>query len=1042
MKKLSTVCRTAIVLAALVACFRSAPADAAELEVSAGEPAAVVWTVPASAACGEPFTAKLEVRDRYGNVVTDADRRGIGFELSVAGRGEIWPKTVLPMSFTRGVAELQMTYKVAERIELVARSTAALSSGRGRLEGRSAPFHVSAGKLSELRVIKPASARAGSPFRITVVAMDAFGNQIKDFNARIDGVVLSTDGIGRLDPSRIPAESFVDGVADVSVIYSATGDIELRAREPKAGVAGRTATKISVGAGDPARFKFAAPAVAFVDEPFDVAITAMDALGNVVLDYDALGTVVYLGSDGSVRPSPSEVPAKLFVKGVAFLKVSYSRTEQIVLSASEPGTPRAGASDAVDIQAGRPRRFEVITAGDVRAGVSFSVKIRAVDARGNASKPPDEKMTLAIIGSVGTTPLDIPQSAFKNEWAERKVSYTVAEDIQLVAQTASGIVRSEPAHVRVMPGPIEVVEAVTPPSAMAGAGIAVNLTAMDAYRNAVTDVNAAVIARVEGAESPPAMEVPPFSFSQGKAAVALSYFRAGTIRVTTELADGRGRRFVSGAVEILPAALHHFDLSLPTRAQAGVPFRLTVTARDAYGNILVDYNRSGGGVQLHSSGIGDVQPSQVTPAAFKNGVAQIDMRSYAAERISLTAGERYGSATGQSGLLTITAGPLAHFVVSVAPKVRAGEPFPVRIEAQDVYYNLIRDFDMPGRIHLSASGQGKILPDVIGSSEFTDGVAVLSAAVTAAGKTELIVSTEDKKSSGRSNPIQILPTGAASFRVEVLDAVTAGEPFRVRVAALDPYGNPVEDPQNIGRPVRLEVAGPGTRANPITPSLFVPQLFTRGVAEGYLVYPEAGRVTVQVKGGAGSGSFRDAGLPEWRPQVEGLFFKSTADRSDVFVLATGPLEYRASQPTQFGAGLTALAITLPNASALRAFDYEALDIPGIRAAKLVADAGDVARIVLKMDATYGYSIATRANMLQVTIRPGGPAQPPTLTSPAIDKSPAPGVPSLTDIQALIDRTEYRTARQAIEQFLTAHPGHPEATALRARLEKVLKIIGE
>lgn len=1020
-------------------CFLSPPADAAELEVSAGEPAALGWTVPTNAQCGDPFTAKLEVRDRFGNVVTDADRRGLEFEITVSGRGEIWPKTVSSRSFVRGVAEIQMIYKVAERIELTAQSTA--KSGR-KLEGRSAPFHVAAGKLAEIRVVSPAAARAGIPFRVTLMALDSFGNQIRDFNARTDGVTLSADGLGRFNPTRIPAANFADGVTEVSATYTGMGEIEIRVKEGKSGVAGKSAAKVTVSAGDPAKFQITAPRTATVDEPFDVAITALDAFGNVVLDYDAIGTMLYLGSDGSTLPAPSEVPAKLFVKGVAFLKLTYPKSENMVLAVSEPGTSRTGASGPIDVQAGRPRRLDVTAPEDIEAGAPFTVKIRSVDSRGNISKNPDAKILLSVLGSVRTAPIEILPTAFQNGSAERKVSYNVAEEIRVAAQDAAGLLTSEPALVRIRPGPASIVEASAPPSVMAGAGIPAVFTAMDAFRNPVFQFDqAVVIARVEGPDAPPALELPASSFSQGKTSTTLPYFRAGTVRVSAELSSGRARRTLSNPIEIVPAALHHFDVNLPAQAQAGVTFRMTLTAKDAYGNTIADYDRTGGGIQIHSSGVGEIQPAQVVPSAFKNGVAQVDLRTYAAERVTLTASERFGTAVGRSGLLKISAGPLSQFMVSAVPKVRAGEIFPIRIEAQDMYYNLIRDLDAPGRIQLMAAGQSKIIPESISAADFTEGVAVVSGSISSAGQTEITVVSEDRRSTGRSNPVQILPATAASYRVDVLDPVIAGEPFRVRVSAVDAFGNPAVDPQSVDRPVRLDVAGAGARANPVTPSSFLPLLFNHGAAEGYLVFPEAGRITIQVKGGAPQ-SFRESAMSEWRTQVEGMFFKASGDQTDIFVLANGPIDYRAAQPTNFGGGMNALVITLPSASVLRPLDYDALDVPGVRAAKLNSESGGAARLVLRLESSYGYSISARANLLQVSLRSGPAAAPAMLTSPAADRSTAAAIPALDEVQAYVDRGDYRTARRAVELFLSAHPGHPEATAMRARLEKVLRVLGE
>ncbi|MBI4178002.1 hypothetical protein HY522_01090 [bacterium] len=1024
-------------------------ARAAEVDVSAASPASIVWTVPAKARAGEPFTVKIEVRDRFGNVVMDFDRRGTPFELRAVGRGDVRPKSISPESFREGMAEIQAVYQVAERIELAVRPGGAAAVSRGGswsgVEFRSPPFSVGPGKLAELRVVTPAAARAGTPFRASITAVDAFGNILKDFKERSTGIVLSTGGYGLLNPMRVAPAAFSGGVADVSITYTGTGDIEIIAKDPADGVTGRSAGKISVGPGEPVKFQVTAPGQALVDEAFDVALTVLDAYGNVVTDFNAVGTMVVIGSDGSGAITNAQVPPDKFVKGVAFAKILYDKPENISLLVSEPGTGRTGASAPVAVQPGKVARLELEAPPAIEAGNPFSVKIRTVDSRGNLSKSAGQRVILEVRGSVATTPIDIPAAGFKNGEADRKLSYNIAEEIVLAAQDAAGIIRSDPVRVIVRHGPPAGLDVAVPDKVTAGAGITVRITAVDAYRNTVETFDRSdhvTTVRVEAPNAPPATEVSPEAFVKGRAEVTVNYFMAGSARVSAEL---NGRKITSSPVEILPAALHHFDLDLPSQGRAGEPFRLTLRARDAFGNTPADYDRTGQGVQIHSSGVSEVQPAVVMPAAFTKGVAQVDVVTYAAESLLLTATERFGSASGRSGRINISAGPLDHFLVSASPRIQAGEKFPIRIEAQDMYYNLVRQLQTSGYIRLSASGNASVQPAQIDAGRFANGVALVQAAVSATGQTEITVATEDRKAVGKSNPVTVLPAEPASYRVDVLDPVTAGEPFRVRVNAVDAFGNPVENMKSLGRHVRI---GSQKRGQIVTPDALSPQLFRGGSAEAWLVVPQAGRVTLQIKdspGEAGGGW-----IPEKASRIEGLYFKTygyTGDRTDIYLLASGPVEYRAAEPSRYGDGFDALVLTFPNASLQREIQYDALDFPGLRAAKLSAHAtSDVPatpRLILKMDSRYAYSVNARANLLVVSLSPG----PGTATSeflPAVESTPAPAstIPSLLEIQAMVNRGDYKTARRAVELFLSAHPGHPDAMALRTRLEKVLRLLGQ
>ena len=219
------------------------------------------------------------------------------------------------------------------------------------------------------------------------------------------------------------------------------------------------------------------------------------------------------------------------------------------------------------------------------------------------------------------------------------------------------------------------------------------------------------------------------------------------------------------------------------------------------------------------------------------------------------------------------------------------------------------------------------------------------------------------------------------------------------------------DARSVGRPVQLEIGARFPGQNPITPSSLSPQIFNHGVAEAYLVYPQAGRVTIQVKGGAGELT-REAAPSEWPSQIEGLFYKTRPDRTDIYVIANGAIEYRVSQPTNFRTGVNAVVVTFPNSNLLKSFDYDAIDLPGIRGAKLSAESGGAPRLVLKLDAAYGYTMDAKSNLFQITLRSGQPIEPPALVSPSPGLQQTSAIPSLADIQNMIDAMPKQYGQQA------------------------------
>ncbi|MCK4626782.1 MAG: hypothetical protein KAV00_15835, partial [Phycisphaerae bacterium] len=150
--------------------------------------------------------------------------------------------------------------------------------------------------------------------------------------------------------------------------------------------------------------------------------------------------------------------------------------------------------------------------------------------------------------------------------------------------------------------------------------------------------------------------------------------------------------WAGGEVMISPAALDHFVLEGPKEAIAGEEFTLTITAQDAFGNMITDYALSGKGIEITTDGVGKISPDGVLPAQFKDGRTEILLTYDKAQDILLVCKEIEGRALGRSERITVLSAGLDHFVLTAPKEAVAGELFDLWISAQDAYQNTIPDY--------------------------------------------------------------------------------------------------------------------------------------------------------------------------------------------------------------------------------------------------------------------------------------------------------------------------------------------------------------
>jgi hypothetical protein len=253
-----------------------------------------VNVLPPAVTAGKAVQAVVTARDAAGRLVPN-----FAGQVSLTSTD---PKAVLPLPFTftpaaGGAHRFTVTMRTAGTQSVLAHSGTMIGSGA---------VAVTAGTATHLKVIAPLTATAGSPFDLTVIAADPFGNADLTFTGTVH--FASTDTTAGVS---LPAD-YIFGPTDAGTHTFRGGVTLLKAggRSVAATALGvhwltpRTTVAVKVSAGAVAKFLVSGfPASIGANVVHSFTVTAVDAYGNVVTNY--AGTVRFTSSDGAaVLPTP------------------------------------------------------------------------------------------------------------------------------------------------------------------------------------------------------------------------------------------------------------------------------------------------------------------------------------------------------------------------------------------------------------------------------------------------------------------------------------------------------------------------------------------------------------------------------------------------------------------------------------------------------------------------------------------------------------------------------------------------------------------
>jgi hypothetical protein len=324
---------------------------------------------PAQANAGVPFDLTVMAVDVF-------DQEAIGYTGTVhftSSDGQaVLPPDALP---SNGTGSFSVTLNTAGMQTVTATD---LSSGVTASATITVTSSVPA--VDHFNLSAPASVTAGSPFEVTVAAVDGNGNVVPAYSGTVS--FSSTDPYPGVLPANYTFTSSDEGVHTFTggVALFTAGTQTLTVYDTTTSSVSGSAT-ITVSPSSASSLLLAAPATAVAGTAFNVTVTALDAYGNVATGYT--GTVLLTSSDRN--PQLSNYTFTPSDNGTHSLALTLLTAGVQTVLARDAANGFLAGTTTVTVQAATPFDFLMTAPSSVVAGTPFDVIIAVLDIYGNTA---------------------------------------------------------------------------------------------------------------------------------------------------------------------------------------------------------------------------------------------------------------------------------------------------------------------------------------------------------------------------------------------------------------------------------------------------------------------------------------------------------------------------------------------------------------------------------------------------------------------------------------------------------------------------------
>lgn len=341
-------------------------------------------------------------------------------------------------------------------------------------------------------------------------------------------------------------------------------------------------------------------------------------------------------------------------------------------------------------------------------------------------------------------------------------------------------------------GPAVRMDVNAPSSAAAGTLFNLVITVFDAYGRLASGYTDTVT--FTSTDPYPGVFPPDYTFTAGDQGThtfaGLRLFSAGTQTLTASDTASNGI-FDSATIAVNGQPANHFLVGGPPSVVSGTPFDVGVSALDPYGNVDTNYT---GTVTFVST---DTAAGVVLPGNYSFTRADAGIHAFSGGARLLTAGSQTitatdtisGIASSAAIMVTSSAPPADHFLLTAPATAVAGNPFAVIVTALNSQGQIARGY--AGTVTFSSTDPYPgMLPSAYTFTQGDNGAHTFAGVTffTAAGQT---LTAQDSGTSSILGVVTLIvhASSANHLLIAAPPTAVAGTPFSLTVSLLDPYGN-------------------------------------------------------------------------------------------------------------------------------------------------------------------------------------------------------------------------------------------------------------
>jgi len=737
-----------------------------------------------------PFDINMTAKDLNGNTVTDF----VSTVNLTTGSGTITPTT--SAAFTSGTRTETVTLTGSG----FGRTITATRTG-GAEAGTSNVFTVNSA-ATKFVIINPTDNIVGNDVTVRIEVQDASNNIVTTYN---NAVTLNTSGNAKVNHlGNTGLVNIINGIGNIPVSDTTAETVDLSLSDTSSTGLDYTSTQDVVFVpGNLHHFildSISSPEVA--GENITATITAKDIYGNTVPSF--IGKVDFsTTTGGSITPTSSDN----FVAGILTQSVQMTLAgNNKTITVTRQGGSENGTSNSFTISPGSTYRYILNTPSDILTGTRAGYTVTRQDKNNNLVTNGTD--TVYLYASTGTfydtaidgnilTQIDITD---KNSSANLWYLGDVAGSKQITASDSTSIPNSTGIidatdSIEVTDTPIVATRFIVldVPSQTAGDTISVHIQAQNDAGSVDTGYNGTVNLLASGSLPRPIPEtLTPggiVSIVNGEGTINIIDTKAETI--TLSLSSPSTALDISSVktINFSPGVFSYFTMdSIATSPSAGVAFPVTITAKDANGNVATSFT---GTVDFTTTS------GTITPLISNNFVAGILAQNVtvtgAGTGKTITATKTSDTQYFTSNTFEVLPGLVSSFTVEASgggdiTLKTINVPFDLKITAKDLYGNIATGFTGTADITSTgtfASGSGSTPP-------FTQGVlSTRSVTISNSGTFTITVTRTGGTEIGVSNSFNVSPLPIVATKIIIINPsdVQVGSYTVVTVEAVDDLGN-------------------------------------------------------------------------------------------------------------------------------------------------------------------------------------------------------------------------------------------------------------